>query len=89
VHAAFVAYISDMTGPGSRPLHLEPDLAGIVSLDHAIWFHRPARYDGWLYYELECAVNHGGRSFVRGTMRTPDMHLMTSFTQELIVSRYG
>jgi len=86
LHTAFLAYFSDMTGPGSRPLLLEPDLTGIVSLDHSLWFHRPARADEWTYYEVACVVNTAGRSFVRGTLRDRDMRIVASMAQELFVT---
>lgn len=86
LHTAFIAYFSDMTGPASRPLLLEPDLTGIVSLDHAIWFHRPVRADDWIYYELDCVLNTGGRSLTRGVMRDRSMRIVATMTQELIVT---
>lgn len=86
LHTGLLAYMTDFTGPGARPLRLEPDIDGIVSLDHAIWFHRPPRADAWHYFEVECSLNHGGRSMLRGTFRDESMALVASVAQELIVT---
>ena len=43
LHTALLGFATDWTGIGGRPLHLEGDITGMVSLDHAAWFHRPAR----------------------------------------------
>ena len=45
---------------------------GMVSLDHAAWFHRPARADDWLFYDVQSLVNAGGRGLLRGVMRDTD-----------------
>lgn len=45
LHAALLAFTTDWTGGGGRPLYLEGDTTGMVSLDHSTWFHRPARAD--------------------------------------------
>lgn len=56
-----------------------------VSLDHSVWFHRPARVDGWLAYELVPIVTTGGRGFAIGTVRTPDGTLVASVAQEALL----
>ena len=85
LHAAIVAWISDMTFTGARPLNLEPIMDGIVSLDHALWFHRPMRADEWVYYDLHSLVNAGGRGMVRGTLHTEQGQLCASVAQELLL----
>ena len=42
LHEALLGFATDWTGTGARPLHLEPDIRGIVSIDHAVWFHHVA-----------------------------------------------
>ena len=34
-------------------------------LDHAAWFHRPARVDEWLLQDVQILVNAGGRGTLR------------------------
>lgn len=83
VHAALLAFLSDMTLTGGRPLDLDGDTTGMVSLDHAVWFHRPARADEWLLYDVHSLVNAGGRGLLRGTLRTRDRRLVASVAQEM------
>ncbi|MDH3705377.1 MAG: thioesterase family protein [Acidimicrobiia bacterium] len=88
LHTALVAYMSDITWTGSRPLHLDGDERGIISLDHALWFHRPARADDWRFFDLHSLVNSGGRGLIRGTMHGGDGQLQTSMAQELLLRPY-
>lgn len=85
LHAAFVAFVSDMTGTGGRPLHLDGDTTGMTSVDHAVWFHRPARADEWLLYDVHALVNAGGRGLLRGTIHRRDRSIAASVAQELVV----
>ena len=85
LHAALVAFATDMTGTGGRPLHLEGDIRGMVSIDHAVWFHRPLRADAWLLYDVHSLVNAGGRGLLRGTMHGPDGRLAVSVAQEMLL----
>lgn len=53
-----------------------------ASLDHAMWFHRPFRADGWLLYAKESPSAQGGRGFTRGLIFQPDGTLVASVAQE-------
>jgi acyl-CoA thioesterase-2 len=83
VHAALLGFATDWTGIGGRPLHLEGDTQGMVSLDHAAWFHRPARADAWHFYDVQSLVNAGGRGLLRGVMRDRDGRVVVSMAQEM------
>jgi acyl-CoA thioesterase-2 len=83
LHTALLGFATDWTGIGGRPLHLEGDTTGMVSLDHSAWFHRPARADEWLSYDVTSLVNAGGRGFLRGVMRNADGHIVASLAQEM------
>jgi acyl-CoA thioesterase II len=85
LHAALIAFVTDMTGTGGRPLHLEGDVTGMISIDHAAWFHRPLRADEWLYYDVHSLVNAGGRGLLRGTIYGPDRSLAASVAQEMLL----
>jgi acyl-CoA thioesterase II len=89
LHAALVAFATDWTGTGGRPLHLEGDTQGMVSLDHAVWFHRPARADEWILYDVHSLVNTGGRGLLRGTMHGTDRRLVASVAQEMLLRPVG
>jgi acyl-CoA thioesterase-2 len=83
VHTALIGYATDWTGIGGRPLHLEGDITGMVSLDHSAWFHRPARADEWLYYDVTSLVNAGGRGLLQGVMRDLEGRIVASLSQEM------
>jgi acyl-CoA thioesterase-2 len=83
LHAALLGFATDWTGIGGRPLHLDGDTQGMVSLDHAAWFHRPARADEWLFYDVHSLVNAGGRGLLRGVMRDVDGRVVASVAQEM------
>ncbi len=85
LHAALIAFVTDITGTGGRPLHLEGDVTGMVSIDHAAWFHRPLRADEWLFYDVHSLVNTAGRGVLRGTMYGPDRHVAVSVAQEMLL----
>ena len=85
LHAALLGYATDWTGIGGRPLHLEGDTTGMVSLDHAAWFHRPARADEWLLQDVQSLVNAGGRGTLRGVIRSTDGQIVASMAQEMLL----
>ena len=83
LHTALLGFATDWTGVGGRPLHLEGDIQGMVSLDHAAWFHRTARADEWLLYDVHSLVNAGGRGLLRGVMRDRAGKVVASVAQEM------
>jgi len=84
VHAAVIAYTSDISS-ALVPYENERTATG-PSLDHAIWFHRPARMDGWTWQELTPHVVAGGRGWYTVTIRTADGTLVSSVTQEQLLA---
>jgi acyl-CoA thioesterase-2 len=85
VHAALLGYATDWTGIGGRPLHLDGDTTGMISLDHAAWFHRPARADEWLLQDVQSLVNAGGRGTLRGVIRDEQGRIVASMAQEMLL----
>lgn len=89
VHRAALAYLSDMTIQESilRAHGLHWSLAGlkVASLDHAMWWHRPARVDEWLLYMQESPNARGGRGLAQGRIFTRDGELVASVAQEIMV----
>ena len=61
LHACALAYLSDTNAmdaiaashPRGNPASDWHDTYMSASLDHAIWFHRPARADDWLLFDLD------------------------------------
>lgn len=88
LHLAFLGMLTDTTGTGGRPLHLDGDVRGMISLDHAAWFHRPARVDDWLLYDVHSLVNTGGRGTLRGVIRNRARQAVASVAQEMILQPY-
>jgi len=85
LHTALLGYATDWTGVGGRPLHLEGDITGMISLDHAAWFHRPARADEWLLQDVQSLVNAGGRGTLRGVIRNMKGEIVASMAQEMLL----
>lgn len=85
LHAALVGFATDWTGTGGRPLRLEGDVEGMISLDHSVWFHRPVRVDDWLFFDVHSVVNTGGRGLLRGTMYDADRRVVVSVAQEMLL----
>ena len=54
----------------------------VASLDHAMWFHRPARADGWVLYAQESPSAQGGRGLGIGRMFTADGTMVATVAQE-------
>jgi acyl-CoA thioesterase-2 len=86
LHTALLGYATDWTGIGGRPLHLEGDTTGMISLDHAAWFHRPARADEWLLQDVQSLVNAGGRGTLRGVIRNTQGLIVASMAQEMLLN---
>ena len=53
-----------------------------ASLDHAMWFHRPARIDDWLLYVQRSPSASGGRGLALGQLFSRDGVLVASTAQE-------
>ncbi len=86
IHAAALAYASDMTllDIACYPLGLawvDPRMEQ-ASLDHGMWFHRPFRLDEWLLYAQVVPVAAEGRALARGSVFSRDGALVASVVQE-------
>jgi acyl-CoA thioesterase-2 len=86
IHAAALAYASDETLIDNSMLPhgrrwSDPALQG-ASIDHAMWFLRPARADQWLLFEQTVVSTAGGRGLARGDLYTPAGSLVATATQE-------
>jgi acyl-CoA thioesterase II len=91
LHRCALAYASDMGA-------LEPSLRAIgagfgdgamqvASLDHALWFHRPFRFDDWLLFAFEPVSVAAGRGLSRGGVWGRDGKLVASITQEGVMRK--
>lgn len=86
VHRALMAYACDQ-------VMLEPVLRrhgqswasrglSMATLDHAMWWHRPARVDEWLLYVQSSPSAHGGRGLTTAEVFTQDGALAATIAQE-------
>ena len=53
-----------------------------ASLDHAMWFHRPARADDWILYAQQSPSAQSGRGLAIGRMFSADGSLLATVAQE-------
>ncbi|MBA3652646.1 MAG: thioesterase family protein [Actinobacteria bacterium] len=90
LHACCLAFMSDMGVVGSAlaPNATVQPFMG-ASLDHAVWFHRPARADEWLLFDVAPVSNFGARGLARGSMHTEDGALVASIAQEALLRPAG
>lgn len=89
IHAAALAYLSDYWINSAAITHHIPArdahaASYIASLNHAIWFHQPARADGWLLFELQSPAMQGGRALSHARIFSEDGVLLASATQECL-----
>ncbi len=89
LHTCVLTYASDMTLLDTTLLphggsHLDDEVM-MASLDHAIWFHRPFRADGWLLYEQDTPSATGARGLARGLIWTEGGDLVASVVQEGLI----
>jgi acyl-CoA thioesterase-2 len=86
LHRCLLAYVSDFTllSTATNPHGLAFGSQGLImaSIDHAMWFHRPVRVDGWLLYVTDSPSSSGARGFTRGSIFSRDGRLVASTSQE-------
>ena len=89
LHRCMLAYVSDYNllptaslPPGISFLQGNVQMA---SLDHAMWFHRPARGDEWMLYVIDSPSASGARGFVRGSIFDRKGRLVASTAQEGVI----
>jgi acyl-CoA thioesterase-2 len=80
IHECVLTFLSDM-GTGFMKVPTDEPMGG-PSLDHALWFHRPARLDEWVLVDLEPVVASGARAFYTGAVYDTAGLLVASLTQE-------
>lgn len=91
LHQALLAYASDFSLLSVALLphgmsFIQPDVLA-VSLDHALWFHRPFRADEWLLYVMDSPSAAMARGFCRGSLYSRDGKLVASVAQEGLMRR--
>ena len=89
LHRAALAYLTDFTIQESvlRAHGIAWATPGMrtASLDHAIWWHRPARADEWMLYVQESPSARGGRGLAQGQLFARDGSLVATVAQEIML----
>ncbi len=89
VHRYVCAYASDfnflITALQPHGVSLITPGLQVASLDHAMWFHRPFRFDEWLLYDVDSPSASGSRGLVRGRFFRQDGTLVATVAQEGLV----
>ena len=86
LHRCLLAYASDYVLMGT-PLRAHgrswyQETMIVASLDHALWFHRPARVDEWLLYAMDSPSAQAARGLARGLVYDRGGRLVASVAQE-------
>ncbi len=89
VHRTLLAYASDFhflttTLQPHGVSWLTPGMQ-IASLDHAMWFHRPFRFDDWVLYQVHSPSASGARALAHGQFFDREGRLVASTTQEGLI----
>ena len=89
IHTYMLAYTSDFHFLPTALMphgvsHWQPNFQ-IATIDHAIWFHRPFRFDDWLLYSMESPSATSGRGLVRGQIFNRQGELIASTMQEGVI----
>lgn len=81
LHACGIVYLSDFS-TGFIELDVDQLPRGGTSLDHTVYFHRPARVDDWLFMDLEPVSAAGARGVYRGSIHDRTGRLAATLVQE-------
>jgi acyl-CoA thioesterase-2 len=87
LHAALLTYASDFFLM-DMIFRAHPEGVGKFagySLDHAIWLHRPTRFDQWHLHTQESLAIVGDRGLARGAIHDAAGNLVASVMQEVLV----
>jgi acyl-CoA thioesterase-2 len=82
VHACVLTYLSDISS-GVGAFQVGTPLTA-TSIDHAVWFHRPVRMDGWVLMDLVPHTLAASRGWYTGTVHDSAGRLAASLTQEVL-----
>jgi len=89
IHTYMLAYASDFHFLPTALFphgvsHWQPNFQ-IATIDHAMWFHRPFRFDDWLLYDIQSPSASNGRGLVKGQIFNRQGELVASTMQEGVI----
>ncbi|MBE7188970.1 acyl-CoA thioesterase II [Jatrophihabitans endophyticus] len=82
LHACALTYLSDIS-TGVLPAPDGRSGPG-ASIDHAVWFHRPADMNDWVLSEYVPRMSGRGRGWYTGSIFARDGQLLASIAQECL-----
>ena len=84
LHAAALVYLSDSGLVATVAHHYGIWMPGgsSASLDHAMWFHRPPKFDDWVLYTSESPAAHSARGLIFAGMYSRAGERIASVAQE-------
>lgn len=92
LHQAVLAYASDLTllavSTVPHPVEFGGPNMMVASIDHSMWFHRPARADEWLLYDQVSPSASAGLGFSFGRLFSGG-RLVASCAQEGLIRLVG
>jgi acyl-CoA thioesterase II len=87
-HACGLAYLADdLFDDSARGVAGAEAPITTESLDLSIWFHRPARVDGWLLHDYRCASLANACAMVNGDVFRQDGTHLATVAQQVLVRR--
>jgi acyl-CoA thioesterase-2 len=92
---AIITYLSDLTlaatvlRPNSRHPGGRPEVTGLTSLDHSVWFHNPANLSDWLLYAKIAPAAGPVRGLNAGQIFDRRGVLVASVAQECLIHSRG
>ncbi|MGQ8363788.1 acyl-CoA thioesterase [Glaciecola sp. 1036] len=57
----------------------------MATIDHAMWFHKPFKFDEWMMYQIESSFSGNGRAIVQGKILDQNGQLVATAVQEGLV----
>jgi acyl-CoA thioesterase II len=89
LHTVLLAYASDYLlldmAFRAYPERILPGAFTSFSIDHALWFHQPARFDRWHLHTQETVALSGHRGLVRGAIHDLEGRLVATAMQEVLL----
>jgi acyl-CoA thioesterase-2 len=94
--SAFAYLSDDAPSEAIKALLVEPgesfaafeEARFLVSLDHAVWFHRPVQADRWHLHSFRCDRFVAGRGLAIGEVWSEDGTHVATIAQEMLVRRH-
>lgn len=88
LHTAILVYATDRTLISTAVVEpgriMGKDVMG-ASLDHAVWFHHPIRFDDWMLYTSVSPISHAARGLIFGSLYRRDGVQLASVAQEALI----